>query len=197
MKGPVPWDECNEDELLQKWLDYFRMLVALNDIKFPRSYKPNHTDGSVLPTLVTFGDGNPNSCGATYSARLKDWICVNSDTQFDDHYHFIDSSIVQAMIKKTSYGFNTFAGLRIGEIQQKTNEDKWLHIESSQNIADILTRGAAPNLLVAGSSWQNGPEWLSLSSSEWPVSLACDFKDPVIYQEIQKFQLKYCMVKGK
>ena len=100
-------------------------------------------------------------CGATYSARLKDWICVNSDTQFDDHYHFIDSSIVQAMIKKTSYGFNTFAGLRIGEIQQKTNEDKWLHIESSQNIA-------ARNLLVAGSSLQSGPEWLSLSSSEWP-----------------------------
>ena len=64
LKGPVPWDECIEDELLQKWLDYFRMLVALNDIKFPRSYKPNHTDGSVLPTLVTFGNGNPNSFGA-------------------------------------------------------------------------------------------------------------------------------------
>ena len=149
VKGPVI-----EGDKIQRWLDYFGMLVALDAVKFPRSYKPDQADNKVLPSLVTFGDGNPDSygsvayaiwvkqdgskecrlvmskaklapllqkgeavrnelCGATYSAKLKDWICFNSDTTFGKHYHIIDSSIVQAMIKRTSYGINTFAGLCI------------------------------------------------------------------------------------
>ena len=37
LKGPVPWDEIVTGELLDKWLEYFQMLVAVNEIKFPRS----------------------------------------------------------------------------------------------------------------------------------------------------------------
>ena len=136
-----------------------------------------------LAPLLQKGETVRNElCGATYSARLKDWICVNSDTTFGKHYHIIDSSIVQAMIRRTSYGFNTFAGLRIGEIQQKTDESNWFHVESCQNIADILTRGAPPNVLKAGSAWQNGPAWLSKDFSDWPVKLSCNFQDPAIIQ---------------
>ena len=60
-------------------------------------------------------------CGATLVARLKQWIIQNSKFKFKKHYHFTDSRIVHAMIKKLSYGFNTFARLRVGEIQLKTN----------------------------------------------------------------------------
>ena len=56
----------------------------------------------------------------------------------------MDSRIVQDMIKKDNYGFNTFAGLRVAEIQKKTDVDSWLHIPSAENIADVLTRGAEP-----------------------------------------------------
>ena len=59
-------------------------------------------------------------CGATFGARLKEWIVQNSEYKFKNHYHFTDSRIVYAMIRKSSYGFNTFTGLRVGEIQLKT-----------------------------------------------------------------------------
>ena len=36
------------------------------------------------------------------------------------------------MILKDSYGFNTFAGLRVGEIQQKTVVEDWIHIPSKE-----------------------------------------------------------------
>ena len=58
------------------------------------------------------------------------------------------------MIRKESYGFNTFAGLNLGEIQQKTNRNEWLHIPSKQNISDILTREAPPSVLGPSSVWQ-------------------------------------------
>ena len=78
--------------------------------------------------------------------------------------------ILLDMMKKQSYGFNTFAGLRVGEIQQKTNQEEWHHIPSKENISDILTRGATPDKLGPGTTWQGGPVWLTGSPSQWPVA---------------------------
>ena len=87
---------------------------------------------------------------------------------FQNHHHFLDSMIVLDMMKKDSYGFNTFAGLRVGEIQQKTPLNDWHHIPSKENISDILTRGATPDKLGPGTTWQCGPSWLSGPPSQWP-----------------------------
>ena len=53
--------------------------------------------------------------GATFASRLKIWIIQNSGLQFRAHHHFLDSRIVQDMLAKDSYGYNTFAGLRVAE----------------------------------------------------------------------------------
>ena len=75
-----------------------------------------------LGPLAHIGETYRNElCSATFTARLKQWIIQNSDFKFKNYYHFTDSKIVHAMIKKSLYGFNTFAGLQVGEIQLKTN----------------------------------------------------------------------------
>ena len=82
---------------------------------------------------------------------MQIWLMQESGLEFGNHYHFLDSMIVLDMMKKQSYGFNTFAALRVGEIQQKTDLDDWRHIQSKENIADILTTGAVPAKLATGS----------------------------------------------
>ena len=57
---------------------------------------------------------------SVYNCRLKEWIMKHYGVTFKRHFSFVDSKIVQAMIQKTSFGYSTFAGLRFGEIQQKT-----------------------------------------------------------------------------
>ena len=74
------------------------------------------------------------------------------------------------MMHKDSYGFNTFAGLRISEIQKKTDLKSWKHIPSDHNIADILTKGSTPDRINLDSCWQRGPPWLVQDHSVWPVS---------------------------
>ena len=108
--------------------------------------------------------------GATLQARLKVWIQKHAGIEFGNHFPLVDSRIVQSMIQKTSYGFSTFAGLRVGEIQQKTDRGSWLYIPSAENISDILTRGASPDKLGPGSIWQCGPVWLTKDVCDWPVS---------------------------
>ena len=108
--------------------------------------------------------------GATLSARLKVWILQECGFKIKSHFHFTDSMIVYAMLKKESYGFNTFAALRVGEIQEKCDYEDWAHIPSKENAADVLTKGQTPGKLLENGVWQNGPGWLTLDRSFWPVT---------------------------
>ena len=106
---------------------------------------------------------------ATLSARLRATLVRESKLKFKQVYHFVDSQIVKGMINKGSYGFNTFAGNKIGEIHREAKPDEYLWIEGKDNIADIITRGCSPSELKEGSEWQAAPEFLKLPVSKWPV----------------------------
>ena len=143
-----------------------------------------------LGPLTSKGETVRNELGgATLASRIKLWIIQESGLTFQTHYHFLDSMIVLAMMKKKSYGFNTYAGLRVGEIQQKTNLVDWKHIPGVENIADVLTRGATPDKLGPGQPWQLGPPWLSLPLDQWPVTVQ-DGRESDLEEEIAKFYHK-------
>ena len=112
-------------------------------------------------------------CGAVLSKRLKSFIDKECRYTFEKCYYLVDSQIVHAMIQKSSYGFNTFAATRIGEIQGGTNIEDWYWCESKFNIADWLTRGKKPSEISLHSDWQEGPFFLKQPESEWPISRNC------------------------
>ena len=55
---------------------------------------------------------------------------------------------------------------------------------SGDNIADLGTRGASPLEIDLGSDWQNGPGWLKLPESKWPVDSS--FRENIPDDEIPK-----------
>jgi len=128
--------------------------------------------------------------GSTIASHIKVWLVQESDLVFGTHFHFLDTRIVLDMIHKQSYGFNTFAGLRVGEIQQKTSLDDWLHVPSKENIADILTKGETPEKLGMDSCWQKGPSWLVKPRSDWPVTVHPANCSDDIETEVSKFYRK-------
>ena len=79
--------------------------------------------------------------GALVSKRFRCFIEEQSRFEFDKVYHIGDSEIVTAMIRKESYGFNTFVANRVGEIQKGSSPEEWFWIEGERNIADVITRG--------------------------------------------------------
>ena len=107
--------------------------------------------------------------GALLAARLSDFIKKESSIAFKDQFFIVDSEIVRAQIQRESHGFNTFAGVRIGEIQELTGKADWYWIESAQNISDIITRGANPSEIGPESEWQQGPTFLKKEVEKWPV----------------------------
>ncbi|KAK2549017.1 hypothetical protein P5673_030646 [Acropora cervicornis] len=108
--------------------------------------------------------------GAVIAKRLRVFIQTEVRYNFTAVYHIVDSEIVKAMISKESYGFNSFAANRIGEIQQKTDPQDWFWTAGDLNIADWVIRGKSPEELGPCSIWQSGPEFLKQPVEEWPVS---------------------------
>ena len=108
-------------------------------------------------------------CGAVLNKRLKTVLQQQCRYKFQRYYHIVDSQIVHAMIHKETYGFNTFAATRVGEIQEGTEKNDWYWTESKNNIADWLTRGKRPIDIDVNSGWQAGPDFLKLPESEWPI----------------------------
>lgn len=109
-------------------------------------------------------------CAAVLSKGLKNFLDKESRYKFAKYYHIVDSQIVHGMIQKESYGYNTFATTRIGEIQEGTNPQDWYWVESDKNVADWITRGKRPSDIKSESDWQKGPRFLQLPESEWPIS---------------------------
>ena len=108
-------------------------------------------------------------CGTVLSKRLREFICKEAEMKFERVIHLIDSEIVKAMINLKSYGFNTFAANRIGEIHQGSDSDEWFWISTELNISDLITRGCQLSQVLEDSEWVNGPEFLKLDFKDWPV----------------------------
>ena len=121
-------------------------------------------------------------CGAVLNKRLKVLINEQCRYKFQRCYHVVDSQIVHAMIQKDSYGFNTFAATRIGEIQEGTQQQHWYWTESAYNIADLLTRGKKPSEIGLHSEWQEGPDFLKRPECEWPITR--DYLTPRILPDV-------------
>ena len=124
-------------------------------------------------------------CGAVIAARLKVIIEKEMRLDFGEVYIITDSQIIHAMVKKDSYGFNTFVALRIGEIQEAVSPDRFIWLEREHNIADWVThKGMSPKDLARNSEWQQGPAFLKLPVSQWPI--INEPEPPMSYKNISR-----------
>ena len=105
---------------------------------------------------------------ALIGARLGDFIQQQMKQKFSKTIYIVDSEIARAQIQKESYGFKTFVGVRVGEIQNLTCKEDWFWIEGSLNISDIISRGCKSiTELAENSRWQCGPLFLQEHEDQW------------------------------
>ncbi|XP_011705622.1 PREDICTED: uncharacterized protein LOC105460828 [Wasmannia auropunctata] len=67
----------------------------------------------------------------------------------------------------------TFVRNRVVDVQTQSSADAWKHVSSSDNPADLLSRGIAPKSLVDSRLWWHGPIWLAEAEEQWPVQYSC------------------------
>ena len=111
-------------------------------------------------------------CGAHLLSQLMKHLQGILDIPTCNLYAFTDSTIVLYWIYGSSQRFKTFEANRIGEIQEHVPPEKWAHVISEENPADVGSRGILPEELIDHNLWWNGPGWLKEDPSNWHSKIA-------------------------
>lgn len=108
-------------------------------------------------------------------ARLMSTVLQIMEWPGVEYFLWIDSSVAYHWIKREPYTLKTFVANRVASIQERTEPDRWRHIDGKDNPADLLTRGVSPAELINNELWLHGPAWLQLPQKDWPATrVMCD-----------------------
>ncbi|XP_041449408.1 uncharacterized protein LOC121404212 [Drosophila obscura] len=116
-------------------------------------------------------------CGAVLLAEMATAILPSMPTTGSTCYYWTDSTIVLAWLNKPACHWTTFVANRVTKIAQTTETQKWSHVRSEHNPADLASRGVPLQDLVDNHLWWHGPSWLQQPRSQWPLQ---DQETPVI-----------------
>ncbi|XP_011705619.1 PREDICTED: uncharacterized protein LOC105460826 [Wasmannia auropunctata] len=98
---------------------------------------------------------------AHFLTRLVNNIKAALDVNIDFIHYWSDSTIVLSWVRMEPHRLQTFVRNRVADIQTQSSADAWKHVSSSDNPADLLSRGIAPKSLVDSMLWWHGPIWLA------------------------------------
>lgn len=82
------------------------------------------------------------------------------------YFLWCDSTIALQWMNKPLTDLKLFVANRVNKIRQNTNIERWFHIRTTDNPADLVSRG-----LFANDLWWNGPSWLKQDQPKWPKPL--------------------------
>ncbi|XP_057335449.1 uncharacterized protein LOC130674197 [Microplitis mediator] len=109
-------------------------------------------------------------CGAQLLATLITATVSAIKMTFDGIYCWTDSTIVLHWLNTSPQHLKTFVSNRVADIQNKTIIDKWHHVPTKDNPADLVSRGVLPADFLSMKIWRKGPLWLSEPQNKWPVT---------------------------
>ena len=107
-------------------------------------------------------------CGALLTARLLKATAVDLEIPDSNFYIWMDSTIVLAWLKSTPSRLKVCVAHRVQEIIRLIPAEKWKHVSTSSNPADLASREVLPKELLSKRLWWDGMTWLSSSPEEWP-----------------------------
>jgi hypothetical protein len=82
--------------------------------------------------------------------------------------YWTDSTNCLYWITSRSSIWKTFVSNRDGEIQNESKQEKWRHVPTDQNPANVPTQFPKVDDLKKSKLWWNGPDFLLKSEEHWP-----------------------------
>lgn len=107
-------------------------------------------------------------CAALLGARLCAKIMKSLTLRIVSQHFWCDSTIVLGWLSTSQNQLPPFVRARVSEIQELTQDFAWRYVPSSDNPADLVSRGVKADQIGNASIWWNGPSFLQLPEIDWP-----------------------------
>ena len=114
-------------------------------------------------------------CGAQVLTRLlchvkKIHVKKILEIPMDSVFAWTDSTVVLGWLSGNPRRFKTFVGNRVSFIVDQLPPEQWRHVPGPHNPADCASRGVFPEQLKEHKIWWEGPHWLKLDATMWPMN---------------------------
>ncbi|XP_042912542.1 uncharacterized protein [Parasteatoda tepidariorum] len=159
----LDWHEELPEKQIQKWKKFVEALKSVNNMEFDRCIL---TEGADMIEIHGFADASEVAYGAVVYSKLVKKVIIALDLPISNIYLWSDSMIVLSWIRKESFLLMTFVANRVSQIQDLTNIDSWRYVPSTENPADIISRGFDPDKLSQCRLWFEEPNFLC--NNEYP-----------------------------
>ncbi|XP_041451321.1 uncharacterized protein LOC121404964 [Drosophila obscura] len=124
-------------------------------------------------------------CGAVLLTELSEAIIPQLPLDTSQVSFWTDSTVVLAWLNRPACDWTIFVGNRVAKITLCWPSERWSHVRSEDNPADLASRGRGPTDLVGSDMWWHSPAWLRGPKSEWPCP-----RDSVLETDLEKRVVK-------
>lgn len=97
---------------------------------------------------------------------LKVYNTLKIKININNVHLFSDSQIALAWLAIDPTKLNAYVGNRVKLIQEQTQQWSWSYVNTRDNPADLVSRGADPQEIAANQMWWHGPDFLQNSRYE-------------------------------
>ncbi|XP_013386926.1 uncharacterized protein LOC106156278 [Lingula anatina] len=130
---------------------------------------------------------------AVMSIKVGTFLAKELEYEDITHVYWTDSKVVLGYVNNDAKRFHVFVANRIQQIREVSQPSQWRHVKSSDNPADIASRGTGVTELLQNEQWWSGPDFLlidePLSTTNTQFRLAPD--DPEVRKsEVNVFATK-------
>lgn len=101
-------------------------------------------------------------------SRLLDLVATDLRMERSEVFAWSDSAITLGWINQPPSRLSVYVGNRVAKVISLVVPAHWRYVSTSQNPADLLSRGVSPDTISTNDLWWKGPEWLSVEPAQWP-----------------------------
>lgn len=106
-------------------------------------------------------------CAAVMLAKLLNELAGLLKIPMNGVYAWTDSMVVLSWLQSQPSRWQLFVGNRVSDIIQQIDNDRWRHVPSAENPADLASRGIKASELATNRLWWTGPDWLKFKDTEY------------------------------
>ena len=112
--------------------------------------------------------------GMVIGATLGFCILRNTKDRVDQVVNVTDSTICLHWLQQDQRPLQTGVRNAVLEIRRLTSLDRWFHVASADNVADIGTRRHIPPDISPESEWVSGKSWMKGPTAQMPLKTLSD-----------------------